>query len=327
MSSSVAEPRQTDAGWIIVGNGRIGNALINMGSGKDILIRRNENVPSALLHQGEGKNEESKRDFLPLGPPVVIATRNDDLESVIDALPLDRKNDLVLIQNGMLDPFLKQKSLIPGDNCTQVLIYFAVSKKGDTPIDGNVQGPVGCNSHVPSNTNLDFGSITPKTRGLTAACGPHAVTFARRLWANGLTCRILDSKSFRQAMLEKLVWISAYMLIGVTKGGIRIGDIVRDHRQEVDDLASELILAGAEAIDVDLKSSDGLQYKGNEKEVMHEILERLAEYSNCVSEYPTALKEVSWRNGFFMNLSEAAEKVGKSDPCPIHSTLIKKALR
>lgn len=42
----------------------------------------------------------------------------------------------MFIQNGMLQPWLDSQGL--GD-CTQVLIYFAVAKMGESPIDGKTR--------------------------------------------------------------------------------------------------------------------------------------------------------------------------------------------
>ena len=65
--------------------------------------------------------------------PIYLCTRNDDLEEIIQSTPSHMKSNLVFLQNGMLGPYLKSKSL--SDN-TQGLVYFAVAKKGDKPIDG-----------------------------------------------------------------------------------------------------------------------------------------------------------------------------------------------
>lgn len=53
------------------------------------------------------------------GPPgpIIVCTRNDDLQGVVDATPEDRSKDLVFTQNGMLQPWLDARGL--GDN-TQV---------------------------------------------------------------------------------------------------------------------------------------------------------------------------------------------------------------
>jgi hypothetical protein len=91
--------------------------------------------------------------------------------------------DLVFIQNGMLQGWLDARGL--GRN-TQALIFFAVAKIGDKPTDGI------------TDTNPD---------GLTAVHGKHAQLFAERLRGAGLSCHVLGTDAYKQAMLEKLVWI------------------------------------------------------------------------------------------------------------------------
>ena len=39
--------------------------------------------------------------------------------------------------------------------------------------------------------------------------------------------------------------------------------------------------------------------------------------------FKTSLVQFPWRNGYFYDLSQAAAKVGKPDPCPLHSKLLK----
>jgi hypothetical protein len=123
--------------------------------------------------------------------------------------------DLVFIQNGMLQPWLDEKGL--GDNTQvgtpaacmhdrylalvflkssggsrltrqpwQVLVYFAVAKKGEMPTDGKTD-------------------LNPE--GLTAAYGAHAESIAGLLHSNGLSCSVPSHADFVKAMLEKLVWI------------------------------------------------------------------------------------------------------------------------
>ena len=142
--------------FTIVGGGRVGSALMDMGDGSDVMVRRGDKV------QG------------PPGP-IIVCTRNDDLEGVLEATPADRRDDLVFIQNGMLQPWLDSKGL--GDN-TQVLVYFAVAKKGEAPTDGK------------TDTNPE---------GLTAAYGKHAAAVASRLHQAGLSCKVLDENEFRQS--------------------------------------------------------------------------------------------------------------------------------
>jgi len=100
---------------VIVGGGRIGEMMFEANGQKDVLLR-------------------SRDDQLPAGSgPIYVATRNNDLEAIIEKTPENRREDLVFLQNGMLAPYLKKKGLLMN---TQGLIYFAVSKKGEKPIDG-----------------------------------------------------------------------------------------------------------------------------------------------------------------------------------------------
>ncbi|KAK9839627.1 hypothetical protein WJX81_001602 [Elliptochloris bilobata] len=226
----------------------------------DVVVRRGEAISS-----GSG--------------PIIVATRNDDLDSVIEATPRKRRPDLVFIQNGMLQPFLDERGL--SDN-TQVLVYFAVAKRGDAPQDG----------------------------GLTQAHGPHAAAFAERMTSHGISCSLPDRPQFRQSMLEKLVWICAYMLVGA-RHKTNVGGVERQHRAEVDALVTELAGAGAAELGIEPAAGGA------------PLPERLAEYSRSVSVFPTAVKEFVWRNGWFWSLSSRRLAEGRPDPCPRHTALLK----
>ena len=137
--------------FVIVGKGRVGSALMKMGPGTDVMVGRSDPIPTS-----------------PAGP-IVVCTRNDTLDDVVNRTPESRRKDLLFIQNGMLQPWLDAKGL--GSN-TQALIYFAVAKMGDAPTDGKT-------------------AMNPE--GLTAVTGPHAESFAERLRSGGLSCRVLGA--------------------------------------------------------------------------------------------------------------------------------------
>ncbi|RDX78550.1 hypothetical protein CR513_41159, partial [Mucuna pruriens] len=278
---------------VIVGGGRVGRALQDMGSGEDLLVRRGESVPLNL----EG--------------PIFVCTRNDDLDSVLESTPPSRwagqclsssalislDNDLVFFQNGMMEPWLESKGL---SDANQVLAYFAVSKLGEPPIDGK------------TDTNPE---------GLTAAFGKWASVVAARLNAGGLSCKdnishahlclksqVLDKEAFQKQMLEKLIWICSVMLVGARHGGVSVGVVEKEFRSELSSLITELASAAA--------SEKGLTFE----EAMED---RLCAYSRAVAHFPTAVKELKWRNGWFYSLSEKAKAQGKPDPCPLHSQWLK----
>lgn len=62
------------ADFTIVGAGRVGEALAAMGAGHDVLVRRGQPVAAGLE-----------------GGPIVVCTRNDDLQAVLDATPPARR--------------------------------------------------------------------------------------------------------------------------------------------------------------------------------------------------------------------------------------------
>ena len=101
----------------IIGAGRIGNMLFESNAKKDALVSRDDSFSTKLAPSG----------------PIYISTRNKDLEEIIAATPKARLPDLVFLQNGILTDYLAGKGL--QDN-TQALLYVAVAKKGEAPIDG-----------------------------------------------------------------------------------------------------------------------------------------------------------------------------------------------
>lgn len=72
----------------------------------------------------------------------------------------------MFLQNGMIEPWLESRGL---SEATQVLVYFAVAKLGEAPLDGKTD-------------------LNPE--GLTAASGKWAPTVAARLHSADLSCKV-----------------------------------------------------------------------------------------------------------------------------------------
>lgn len=266
VSAAMAAVEKSVIPSVIIGAGRVGQALQNMGTGKDVIVRRGEKVPENLPG------------------PIFVCTRNDDMDAVLEITPQSRWEDLVFYQNGMLEPWLQSKGLV---NASQVLVYFAVAKLGEAPIDGKTE------------TNPE---------GLTAASGKWASAIATRLHLAGLSCKVLDKDNFEKSMLEKLIWISAFMLVGARHQGSTVGMVEKEYQNEVISLIREL--ASAAAAEKNVAFDQGLE-------------ERLCAYSRTVAHFPTALKEFKWRNGWFYSISQKAIADGRPDPCPIHTSWLK----
>lgn len=229
----------------IVGNGRIGSTLAK--AGNCLVLGRSDHIDVNV----EG--------------PILIATRNDALDEIIEKCPDNRKSDLVFLQNGYLSACLEQKGLL--DN-SQVLLYLSVAAMGTEAVDG-------------------ITAYNPE--GLTAATGVHAEAFARRLSHLGLRCNVVDAGSFQPAMFEKLIWISVFMLVGTAKGCKSVGQAGCEHRDLVEELINELTVAVEKREDIRFPVG---------------TVPRLNAYTDVVSDFPAAVKEFTWRNKYFFDLGD-----------------------
>lgn len=165
-AATVASATTDTAVSEIIGNGRIGSLLAEAGNCR--VLGRTDTV--------DPNNADE---------PIYIATRNDALDGIVENCPINRRSDLVFLQNGYLDDFLDSKGLL---NSTQVLLYLSVPSKGAKPIDG-------------------ITSYNPE--GLTMATGIHAAAFAERLLALNMKCNVVEPSVYRPAMFEKLMYDTA----------------------------------------------------------------------------------------------------------------------
>jgi len=232
----------------IVGSGRIGGLFAKADEECEVVKR------------GDSINPDQKG-------PIILTTRNDALDAIIEACPENRREDLVFVQNGYLDEFLESKGLL--DN-TQVLLFLSVTSKGAEAVDG-------------------ITSVNPE--GLTAATGKHASAFAHMLELLGLKCNELSAEEYRPAMFEKLIWISTYMLVGTAKECKSVGQAGSDHKDLVEGVINELVAAVSE--------KEGITFADG-------VIERLSAYTDVVADFPCAVKEFEWRNQYFYNLGDEA---------------------
>lgn len=232
----------------IIGSGRIGS-LLEQG-GESLVLKRGDSISS--------ENE---------GTPILIATRNDSLDAIIEECPENRLKDLVFLQNGYLDKFLSEKGL---SSNTQSLLYLSVPSLGAEAVDG-------------------ITSVNPD--GLTAATGVHAQALADRLESLGLKCNVVTEEEYKPAMFEKLIWISTYMLVGKAKECSSVGQAGKDHAELVETVVNELVAA--------VSTKENITFaKGT--------MERLAAYTDVVADFPCGVKEFEWRNEYFYNLGDEA---------------------
>ena len=235
----------------IVGAGRIGQAFATIAEFKELEV--------ALLKRGE-------QQLLSTGP-IVVCTRNDDLEGVLEWIPFERRSDLVFIQNGMLQTWFAEQSL---ESVTQALLYIAVSKIGDEPVDGL----------------------------RSVVTGPQSESFVWLMNELGLQCAAILESQFLPEMLEKLLWNCVFGLLCQVHG-LSVGEVVEQHRNQVASLSLELLKVACENMRLHLPNTDELDA----------LVDRLCEYSKSIPDYKGAVKEWEWRNGWFWDRQQDLNSV------------------
>lgn len=94
------------------------------------------------------------------------------------------------------------------------------------------------------------------------------------------------------------------MMVGALHGGTSVGAVESEHAEELATLVAELCAAGEAELGVTLEPG---------------AMPRLAAYGRSVAHFPTAVKELEWRNGWFHAISQAAVAAGRPDPMPQHT--------
>lgn len=154
------------------------------------------------------------------------------------------------------------------DGNTRANLYFGLPELGAKAVDGR----------TPSDPN-----------GLTSVTGKWADAFQQRLERVSLTCKVQFERDFRRAQLEKLIWISAFNLIGSVHGNVTMGQVASKHQSEVEEMVQEMGTMIRFTLAVGMGTG---------------IEARLVDYARAVKDFPTSFKEFEWRNGFFYHYSK-----------------------
>jgi ketopantoate reductase len=190
----------------IIGAGRVGGALAARSP-----------VPVALVTREAGWHLLDQ----PPGAPIVVAVDNAGLDDVFAQVPAHRRPDLAFVQNGVLEPWLKEHGL---EDSTRALLYFAVPRRG--------------------------AAIEPG--GTSVLCGPHADALAAWLRAMELPAEVVARDAFTAAMLEKLIWNCAFGLL-CQRFDCTVGEVLQRHDATLAALVPELVAVGARALGVALE--------------------------------------------------------------------------
>ncbi|CAN0215170.1 unnamed protein product [Ascophyllum nodosum] len=159
-----APEEKVDGPSVIVGKGRLGTALASMGMGEDMMLGRGEGIPEDIPGSsvGEGDDGGMVREF-----PIYVCVPENEVASVIDSCPPEKREDLVFLQSGCLEPLLKSRGLCRNDQ-TQATLFFSVDKVGARP------------KEYLTNIGTDSRGEA-KLAGETMACGKWKGALAMRL--------------------------------------------------------------------------------------------------------------------------------------------------
>ena len=177
----------------IIGGGRIGTMFAQ--------LRNVDGYTVSILRRGE-------QSLLGEGP-IVVCTRNNDLEDVLEWIPSARYSDLIFVQNGMLFSWFEEQGL---NDVTTALLYVAVSSVGDEPVDG----------------------------GRTVVTGPLATTLQTMMYDLGLECQTITFSTFTVEMVEKFLWNCVFGLLCQVHS-CPVGALVKHQKEEIDGLTLELL--------------------------------------------------------------------------------------
>jgi len=230
----------------IIGDGRIGHSFLEASGGH--LVTRTQLIGCDI-------------------GPIIVCVRNQDLNLMIQQTPIERRSDLVFIQNGMIDPILLAAGLWesagthPADKgATRGVLYFAVQKKGDKPVDG----------------------------GGTVFTGKYSKWMCSILAKMSISAREVDRTTFQIEMGKKLIWNCVFGLLGEIYH-CSVDQLVDECRPEIESLVAELSSVYEECYQLKLG---------------HSLMEMMIEYAHKVGFYQPRVSEWDYRNGWFFKMRE-----------------------
>lgn len=193
----------------IVGKGRVGSGLSKL------------SPKSKIFGRGESFDELGSLNEEDL---VLLCTRNDDLAELIQSLPKSARSKVVLVQNGMLSPFIEKLEDQPA---ARAILYFAVPKLGDLPMPG----------------------------GNTLVCGPKAEELKGFFESVDIPSQVVNDDEMARVEMEKLLWNALMGLMGQYYNE-SVRETLDKHWSEVLVLLGELLPVISQSLEIDFEKSE-----------------------------------------------------------------------
>lgn len=276
-SLSPSQPINGSAGEIVGSAGRIGSFLL-----------RSSCCACASPPRGVAPGCSS-----PPGTPIFVSVPTEAIPSVIESTLRERREDLVLVGNGVPELLVERwreeyGRTEQGLDCTISVPHFAVLEVG---------GPV----------------VTSPLSPPTIVYGKHSGTLKGLLAKEGVKVEIVDSlEEVNRAAVRKLIWASIMWLLchdGAGDSPLTVEDVHKFKSDEVKALVEEILPAASL-----LAGTEG-QGMGSVDEVMGFLESYSFSMPTAVPARSLAIGEIEGRNGVFLSLREVA-------PQPLHKAYI-----
>ncbi|KAG2443026.1 hypothetical protein HYH02_009441 [Chlamydomonas schloesseri] len=293
--------------------------------------------------------------------PIYVCTTNDALDWVLEVTPRSRRRDLVLFQNGWLAPWLGHNSLWLGGAgeaaaakdlgaaAADVAEGKAAARKaaGVGAVTGPTTTATGAGAGAAPGVAGEGDEVTlvalymaagpdgtAKDGLRTVASGRWAHHVSRTLARGGVRCRAVRGADMYVAVVEKLLWACVFWMLSSALGGMKVGDIVEEHRDDVAALTAELLpplcrqlraMAAVPAAAVAVAAGEEEDSAGREaagaaaaaaatlEAGTERVVAALVEYSlsiaGAVPSRDMAVAEFRWRNGALLDMGPTPRHV------------------
>jgi len=245
----------------------------------------------------EHPNEPGLCDF-----PIYLCVSAAELEAAIDSAPEAKRDDLVFLSDGFLEPVLKMRSLCNKQN-TQAVLWFNANDKG-----------VACDGRTSMGPN---GNGIEEFAGETSATGKWAGALKDRLGFGDVFCKVQFYRDWRRQMLERVAYVAVMNLVGSLHpekdaNGNVLGPcshktVANYFSDEVEEMVDEVnyTLRGYMAVTLLLGA-----------------LQRICAYGSAHGGDIPALvvpESFKWTNGLFWENARLAKERGFPDTCAMHT--------
>ena len=172
----------------------------------------------------KGSDEEGDLNEFPIYVICMSPDASSSLEYALDAIPEDKKEDLVFLQRGdMIEPTLKKRGLAR-ERQTQAVLYYGLNEFGKIEDDRCALG------RTPWASRSSRPRVASPESGAVACCRSRA----------GFFCAEFFHRDWRRQMIEAVVFESTYNLVGAVHKHVPVSEVHEFFGGEVDDMLYEI---------------------------------------------------------------------------------------